>query len=388
MKTENLKKIIVPIIAFALFVSAIFLFVMPTKVTCAEELSTGKSAYMIDYKTGNVIYARNENDRLPIASMVKIMTALLTFEEIEKGNLSYDDEIVVSERASSMGGSQIFLDTNAKVKVENLLKSVIISSANDSCVALAEKIGGSVEGFVKLMNEKAISLNMQNTHFVNCTGLPAPESFSSAKDVSTMFSQLISHPRYFEFSKIWMEDFVHPSGRVTGMANTNKLVRFYDGCDGGKTGFTSEAKFCLAATAKRNGMRVIAVVIGEESSKTRFKEVSNMFDFAFANCSNEVLTSKTDTVANVKVSGGKDKRVAVNLEKDAVVFRLKNENATFDVKYELKNSVKAPVKQGDIVGTAYVTKNGVVIEEINVVASKDVEKASFIDYFKRIGDRW
>ncbi len=388
MKTEILKKIIVPIIAFSLFVSAILLCNMPTKVTYAEELSTGKSAYMIDYETGNVIYARNENERLPIASMVKIMTALLTFEEIEKGNLSYDEEIVVSERASSMGGSQIFLDTNAKIKVENLLKSVIISSANDSCVALAERIGGSVEGFVKMMNDKACSLDMQNTHFVNCTGLPAPEGFSSAKDVSIMFSALISHPRYFDFAKIWMEDFVHPSGRVTGMANTNKLIRFYNGCDGGKTGFTSEAKFCLAATAKRNDMRIIAVVIGEESSKTRFKEVSNMFDFAFANCTNEVLMSKDEIVANVLVSGGKEKRVGVSLEKDAVVFKMKNEKSYFDINYEINDRVKAPIRQGDIVGTAYVTKDGVVIDTINVVVTKDVKKANLWDYFKRIGDKW
>ncbi|MCQ2602490.1 MAG: D-alanyl-D-alanine carboxypeptidase [Clostridia bacterium] len=388
MKTEILKKIIVPIIAFSLIVSAILLYNIPTKVTYAEELSTGKAAYMIDYETGNVIYARNENERLPIASMVKIMTALLTFEEIEKGNLSYDDEIVVSERASSMGGSQIFLDTNAKIKVENLLKSVIISSANDSCVALAERIGGSVEGFVKMMNDKAISLDMQNTHFVNCTGLPAPEGFSSAKDVSIMFKELISYPRYFEFAKIWMEDFVHPNGRVTGMANTNKLIRFYNGCDGGKTGFTSEAKFCLAATAKRNDMRIIAVVIGEESSKTRFKEVSSMFDFAFANCTNELLMSKDEIVANVLVSGGKEKRVGVSLDRDAVVFKMKNEKAFYDINYEINDRVRAPIRQGDIVGTAYVTKDGVVIDIINVVVTKDVKKASLWDYFKRIGNKW
>lgn len=180
--------------------------------------SVGKSAYMVDYATGTVLYSRNENERLPIASMVKIMTSLLTFESVDSGKISLDDDVVVSQNAASMGGSQVFLDANTTHKVGDLLKTVIVASANDSCVALAEHISGSVEAFVARMNERAAELGMENTVFKNCTGLPAAESFSSAKDVSIMFSQLIKHPKYFDYSQVWLEDYKHPDGRATTIA--------------------------------------------------------------------------------------------------------------------------------------------------------------------------
>ena len=196
---------------------------------------SAKASYMIDYATGSVISAKNENERLQIASMMKIMTALLTFEEIDAGRLSFEDDVFISENAHSQGGSQVFLDAGATQKVGQLLESVIVASANDSCVALAEHIGGSVENFVAKMNARAKELKMENTHFANCTGLPASENFSCAKDVAIMTRALVSHPEYFNFSGVWLKDFEHQSGRKTTMTNTNKLVRFYKGCDGGKT---------------------------------------------------------------------------------------------------------------------------------------------------------
>lgn len=351
--------------------------------------SVGKSAYMVDDATGTVLYARNENARLPIASMVKIMTSLLTLEEVDSGRLSLDDDVRVSENSASMGGSQVFLDANSTHKVGDLLKTVIVASANDSCVALAEHIDGSVEGFVARMNARAKQLGMNDTVFKNCTGLPAAESFSSAKDVSIMFRELAKHPQFFEFAHVWLEDYKHPDGRVTTITNTNKLVRFYEGCDGGKTGFTNEAKFCLCATAKRNGMRVVAVVIGADSAKIRNAAVSSMFDYAFANFSNKVLLKAGECVdAKVAVTGGKADEVAICAQRDVTRFVSRDDAAKYELKYDLPSSVKAPVKAGDEVGKVYLVKNGEVIDTVALVAMTDVERMSFFDAINEIAKGW
>ena len=249
-----------------------------------EELNvSAKSAYLMDYGTQTVIFAQNERAHLPIASMCKIMTLLLSFEAIDAGVLDMEEEITVSERAASMGGSQVFLEANSKYLVKELLKSIVVCSANDSCVALAERIAGNESVFVDRMNERAKGLGANDTLFANCTGLPKEPQYSCAKDVALMLKELLKNEEYYAFGKVWLDKFAHPQGRYTEITNTNKLVRFYDGCDGGKTGFTNQAGFCLAATAKRGGMRVISVVIGEQDSKTRFDDVRSMFDYAFAN---------------------------------------------------------------------------------------------------------
>ena len=219
----------------------------------------GKSAYLMDFSTNSVIFAKNEKENLPIASMCKIMTLILTFDAISAGELGIDEEIFVSERAASMGGSQVFLEKNAKYPVRELLKSIVVCSANDSCVAIAERVAGSEELFTDRMNDKAKALGATDTVFANCTGLPKEPQYSCAKDVAIMLKELLSHEEYYQFGKVWLDKFNHPKGRFTEITNTNKLVRFYDGCDGGKTGFTNQAGFCLAATAKRNGLRVISV---------------------------------------------------------------------------------------------------------------------------------
>ena len=278
----------------------------------------GAAAYLVDSESGTVMYAKNENDRRPIASMVKIMTALLTFEAVERGELSLSENVFVSENASGMGGSQVFLDADTEHPASQLIKAVIVCSANDACVALAERIAGSVEGFVADMNARASELGMADTHFANCTGLPAADGFSTARDVSVMFRELIKHPEYFEYSRIWLEDYVHPDGRTTSMTNTNKLVRFYNGCDGGKTGFTAEAKFCLAATAERNGMRPVAVVLGGESSKERFAAVSSMLDHAFGAYERRTVVRAGDILdRTLEVRAGKKRTLALTVRDDA-----------------------------------------------------------------------
>ena len=386
-RMHGLLKNLLVVLAVALFcvcaaVSAVF---VPT--ARAEGFSAeGRSAYLVDAATFTPLYAKNENERLPIASMVKIMTVLLTLEAVDRGELSLDEKVPVSENAASMGGSQVFLDAGTEHRAGDLLKSVIVASANDSCVALAERVSGSVEGFVSDMNARAAELGMKDTRFANCTGLPAAESFSTAHDVALMFREVIRHPVYFEGAGVWLEDYVHPDGRTTVMTNTNKLVKFYNGCDGGKTGFTSEAKFCLAATAERDGMRVIAVVAGADSSKSRFNAVSSMFNHAFGSFKAEKLLGAGELAAQrVKVAGGKERSVGVTVSEDIVRLAPRSDKAAAELRLELPDKVKAPVRKGDVVGKGYLVVDGTAVREFDLVAAEDVARASIWDLFRRIG---
>lgn len=386
-RMHGLLKNLLVVLAVALFsvcaaVSAVF---VPT--ARAEGFSAeGRSAYLVDAATFTPLYAKNENERLPIASMVKIMTVLLTLEAVDRGELSLDEKVPVSENAASMGGSQVFLDAGTEHRAGDLLKSVIVASANDSCVALAERVSGSVEGFVSDMNARAAELGMKDTRFANCTGLPAAESFSTAHDVALMFREVIRHPVYFEDAGVWLEDYVHPDGRTTVMTNTNKLVKFYNGCDGGKTGFTSEAKFCLAATAERDGMRVIAVVAGADSSKSRFNAVSSMFNHAFGSFKAEKLLGAGELAAQrVKVAGGKERSVGVTVSEDIIRLAPRSDKAAAELRLELPDKVKAPVRKGDVVGKGYLVVDGTAVREFDLVAAEDVARASIWDLFRRIG---
>lgn len=392
---KTLKNSLAKIVGFAvifLFSLTILSTLLPLgkNVAFADEIKVnGKAVYLVDSATGTEMYSSRSDDRLPIASMVKIMTTLLALESVDREELSLDEMVPVSDVAASMGGSQVFLDSGKEYKAGELIKSIIVASANDSCVAMAERLSGSVEGFVKDMNERAKALGMNNTNFVNCTGLPAPESYSSAKDVSIMFRELIKHPKYFEYAGIWLEDFVHPDGRTTSMTNTNKLVRFYNGCDGGKTGFTSEAKFCLSATAERNGLRVVAVVIGADSSKERFASVSNLFGYAFSNYSAKVIQSKDDCIENsIRVLGGREKGISVAVKEDFKALVKKGDDDEYKVHFNLPATVKAPIIRGGEIGKAYLTRNGEVIGECPVVSVVDVEKARYSDTLKHICDEW
>lgn len=351
--------------------------------------SVGKSAYLIDDATGTVLYARNENERRPIASMVKIMTSLLIFERLDSGALTLDDDVAISHNAASMGGSQVFLSEGTTHKLGDLLKTVIVASANDSCVALAEHAEGSVENFVGKMNMRAKELGMQNTSFKNCTGLPCAEAFSTAKDVSIMFRSLITHPKYFDYAKIWLEDYEHPDGRKTTITNTNKLVRFYDGCDGGKTGYTNEAKFCLSATAKRDNMRVIAVMMGADSSKNRNAAISAMFDWAFSNFENKVLLKSGENLGEtVNVVGGKTGELNLTVQNDLCELVKRGSESEYQLIYDIPSSVKAPVKCGDVVGEVKLIKGGEVVNSQKIVANEDVERRNLFDSIKEIGKRW
>lgn len=350
---------------------------------CAEGVTISAREGILISEDGQVLQEHNALEKRPIASMTKIMTLLCIYDAVEQGKITLEDTVVVSSRAAGMGGSQVFLEANGAYKAEELVKSIIVCSANDSCVAMAEHIAGSVENFVTEMNNKCRQIGLVATHFENCTGLPAVSQYSCAKDVATMFLRLIQHPHYFACANIWMEDFVHPSGRVTGMTNTNKLVRFYQGCDGGKTGYTSEAQHCLAATAKRGDTRVVAVVVGACDSKTRFKEVSDMFNYAFANYQSQVYMDTSD-VKQLDVDGGKQQTVDVAPEQKLLAFG-KRGQTDYTLQCDLPQTVKAPISKGQVLGQAnLVDRSGAVVKSVDLVATCDVQCKTYWDYVQQI----
>ena len=373
------------------FILLVFCFalsgVKPTLNTVNANSNLSKASYLIDYNSGTVISKNNENERLKIASMTKIMLLLLCYENIESGALNLNETITVSKNASSMGGSQVFLEENGEYLVKDLLKSVIVSSANDASVALAERLYGSEENCVKKMNEKAESLNLKNTLFSNCTGLPKPMQYSSAKDIALIFKELVKYPNYFEYSNIWLDKIDHKNNS-TEITNTNKLVKFYEGCDGGKTGFTNEAGFCLTATAKRGNMRLIAVVIGSPTSKDRFSEVSTMLNYGFNNYVNKAVVD-VNSYSNeyVKVKNGQESQVEIVPKNNFYVFSKKGEEDNILLEQNL-NKVSAPLKKGQKVGEITVYKNGVEVGKVDLVSSKDVKKLNYFGNILKILEAW
>ncbi len=347
-----------------------------------------KAAYLIDYGSGEVIYAKNETERLPIASMTKLMLLNLCFDKLDEGEFGMTDDVVVSAKASGMGGSQVFLDANRPYKASELIKSIIVASANDASVAMAERLYGSESACVDEMNARAKEWGLDDTLFSNCTGLPKPTQYSCAKDVAKMLSEVVKHDEYFEYSKIWTDEIDH-GGRKTEITNTNKLVRFYEGCDGGKTGYTAESGFCLAGTAKRGNMRLIAVVIKGESSKSRFADVSSAFNYGFDNYSSKAaLDDEKELSVTAKVEKGIKKDVKIIPENDVYVFSKKNEKQDIVIDFEPYNKIKAPIKKGDKVGCLIVYKNGVETGRTNALAAETVHKKTYFDYVRDVARSW
>ena len=348
-----------------------------------------KSAYLIDFDTNTVIYSKNELEKLPIASMCKIMTLLLCFEAIDNDLISLDEIVIVSENASGMGGSQVFLETNGEYRVGELIKSIVVASANDACVAMAEKLCGNEQLFVNKMNDKTKELGMDNTVFVNCTGLPCAGQFSCAKDVSIMFSELLKHEEYYMFSKIWTDVIVHPKDRKTEISNTNKLIRFYQGCDSGKTGYTNEAGHCLAASACRNGMRLISIVISAQNSKERFADVSNMFNYGFGNFTNKMIVDKNKPLdIDIQVIGGKKDKIEVVCEKSIYLFSEKSQKRSVEFSFEAKDKLLAPIKVGEVIGVLHIFENGVEINSVNVLANENILAKNYFDILGDISSNW
>ena len=347
-----------------------------------------KSALLLDYSSGMVLFEKDAEKHLPIASMVKMMTILITLEEMDAGNLTEETMITTTENASSMGGSQVFIDPYVEYSAGDLLKSVVMASANDASVALAEHISGSEEAFVSRMNSKAKELGMNNTNYVNCTGLPAPEQYSCAKDCAIVLKEVAGHEIYHKYSVIWMDELVHPSGRKTELVNTNRLIRYYDGCDGGKTGSTNEAGCCLSATAVRNNMRLISVIIGAQNSQIRFNECSKLFNYGFANFENKTIIDTTKSLFTLPVNKGKQEVVDIYSKENFYLVTKKGDKTEYDVTYENPDKINAPTKNGDIIGKAIISKNGNVIKEVDLIVKDNIDKLSLKDCFDKIVVNW
>lgn len=346
---------------------------------------TSPSVILTEPRTGKVIFEKNADERRPVASVTKVMTILLTLEAIDDGRVSLGDSVPVSARASGMGGSQVFLDANKDYRLRDLLKSVIVASANDAAVALAEYMDGAEEAFVRRMNQRAQELGLTNTHYVNCTGLPAQGHYTTARDVAKLSAQLDSHPLYYEFSKIWMDELTHPGGRVTQLTNTNRLIRFYSGCDGYKTGSTNEAKYCICATAQKNGLRLIAVVLGANASQTRFDEARSMLEYGFSGYQLFTPVKEGDSLGmQVPVRlGGSDTVSAVSGGTSELLLK-KGDQSQIALEVALAESVAAPVRKGDVLGEIRVKQGGTTVQTLPAVAGETVELPGMINALLRI----
>lgn len=359
----------------------------PTNTTTNENkfAENAKSAIMIEASTGTILYEKNKDDKLPMASMTKMMTLLLIMEEIESGNLKWNEMITTSEHAASMGGSQIFLEVGEKMSVEDLVKGICIASGNDASVAMAERIGGTEEKFVSMMNKKAKELSLSNTHFENACGLDSDNHYSSANDMSIIAKELVKHKKILEFSGTY-EDYLRKNTEKSfWLVNTNKLVRYYQGVDGLKTGYTKNAGYCITTTAERGNMRLITVVMGEPSSAIRNSETTTMLDYGFNTYEAKKIITKDSVISKQKVEFGKKDSVELTPMEDYKVLKEKsstNKNITYQLS---SNPIKAPVKVGDKVGKIKIIENNKTIQEIDVTVKENVNKMNiFKAYYKEL----
>ena len=370
-----MKKIFIPLIF-------LLIFIFPNVKAEPKLAENAKSAILIEASTGEVLFEKNADEKLVPASMTKMMSMLLILENIENGVLKWNQKITVSEHASSMGGSQILLETGEKMSVKDLFKGVAIASGNDAVVALAEAIAGTEDEFVNMMNKKAKELNLKNTNFKNPHGLDTANHYSSARDESIIARELVSHEKVLEFTKIYEDYLRKNTDRKIWLVNTNRLVRFYEGVDGLKTGYTKEAGYCLTATIEKEGMRIIAVVMGEPDSKMRSKEISEMLDYAFAQYKVENLLKKKN-LGQYEVLNGDKEYVTVVPKTDATVLRKKNEQGG-NAKYEVKlNNLKAPLKKGEVVGKLNIKENGKLVRTVDLMSKERVKKANIIELYLR-----
>ena len=375
-------------------VLGLFLFLVPFFVNAEEDNNSGlnlasnaKSAIMVETSTGKVIYEKNVDEQLPMASMTKMMTLLLIMENIESGNLKWDEMVTTSEHAASMGGSQIFLEVGEKMSVRDLVKGICIGSGNDAAVAMAERIGGTEEEFVKMMNNRARDLGLVNTNFVNARGLDDDNHYSSAKDMAVIARELVKHDEILEYTGTYEDYLRKDTDNSFWLVNTNKLVRYYQGVDGLKTGYTSNSGYCITTTAKRNNLRFITVVMGEPSSSIRNSETTAMLDYGFNTYQIDTLVNKNKLLSKVKVNMGVDEEVDIVSSEDINILNSKVGNKR-NVSYEVKlDNIKAPVKVGDVVGKINIIEDGKVIMEVNATVKNNVDKANiFIVYYRGLMD--
>lgn len=352
------------------------------------ELTT-PSAMLLEADTGTVIFEKNADERRQVASVTKMMTLLLCFEKLKAGEISLTDEITISPEAAGQIGSQALLDAGASYPLETLLHAAIIASANDAACALAEHMAGSESAFADLMNQRAAELGMTNTFYVNSTGLPDERQYTTARDVAVLACEVCRHPDYFTHASVWMDTLTHPSGRTTDLTNTNRLVRFYEGCDGLKTGSADASRYCLAATAQKNGMRLIAIVLGTPVSQTRFNEARAMLDYGFANYRRVAVLQTGDLLGHsVRVKMGMKDQVDAAAGSGVSMLIRPGQEKQLSMEVELPEEVPAPVKAGDPLGVIRVLMNGEVICKLSAVAASDVGMPGLMESFVRLFANW
>lgn len=368
-----MKKILLIIMSF---------FVLNLSVLAEEDFApSAKSAILVDNLSGKVLYEKNADEKLAPASMTKLASMLIVMEAIDNGNLKLEDKVTISEEAANMGGSQVFLQAGEVYTVHDLLKSVAIASGNDAVVALAEKVGGSVSGFVDMINKRLKELGATNTNFVNPHGLDAEGHYSTARDMSIIARELLRHEKILEYTSIYEEYLEKNDGSRIWLVNTNRLVRFYDGVDGLKTGFTKTAGYCLTATAKKNNFRLISVVMGEDTTENRSSDTVKMLNYGFNTFKINIIKKKGESLSKVRVEKGKQDFANIVLLNDATEI-LKNTDPVSEYKFNLKvDKIKAPLKIGDIVGSAEIIDNdGNIVDEVDVTIDKEIKKANILDY--------
>lgn len=366
-----------------LFILLLLILCVPN-VRALEMETSAKSAILIDQNTGTILYQKNEHERRPMASMTKIMSLLLFMEKIDDGTLSLDDDVVISPEASSMGGSQVFLQTGEKYKVNELIKSVAMASANDAVVALAIKTYGSQESFINAMNDKIKELGLENTNFVNVHGLDAENHYSSAYDMAFIARELLKHDKITNYTSVYEDYLQKPDGSQIWLVNTNKLVRFYEGVDGLKTGYTQDAGYCLTATAKKNNLRLISVVMGEDTLENRSQDTVKLLNYGFNTYKVNVIRKKDEVLGKIKIEKGKKEYADVVLVNDAIeLLNVSDEISKYKFDLDLKK-VKAPVKKGQNVGKVKIyDSEGNLISEAEITVKETIEKANIFDLFVR-----
>ncbi len=346
---------------------------------------TAPGAVLMEMSTGKVLYEKDSHVERPIASVTKIMTTLLIMEAIDSGSLKYSDMVTVGEYAAKMGGSQIYLEVGEQMSVDDMLKAILVSSANDACAAMAEHLAGSVETFVANMNQRAQELGMNNTHFVNTNGLDVDHHYSSAYDVALMSRELLKHQDVKKYTTIWQDTL---RNGAFGLSNTNKLIRFYEGATGLKTGYTTNAKHCLSASALKNGMELIAVVLAAPSSNDRFNDAKKMLDFGFANYEIQQVLSNDEVIGTVPIEKGKTDVLQLVGSNHFSVLNQKSGKKEIERKIEIPPSVQAPVEKGQMVGHVKFFCDGEELGQIDLIALEAVEKKSYFDIFSSILNAW
>lgn len=362
-------------------VGIFMLFISPLTVKAEELIPNATSGLLMEESTGTIIFEKEKDKQVPVASMTKMVAQIIILENIESGKVKWDDIVEVSKNASEMGGSQIYLEPGEKMTVKDLFKGISMASANDATVQMAEVIGGSEDNFVKMMNQKVKDLGLKNTHFQNCTGLDEENHYSSAYDMALIARELLQHEEILNFSSVYEDYLRQNTENKFWLVNTNKLVRFYEGADGLKTGHTDAAKYCLAATARRNDMRLIAIVLGEEASKVRNAETISLLDYGFNTVKVQRIKKKGEKVKKIEVDKGTKQKIVLVPSYDVSVLQKKGEK---DKKYVVETEVddiSLPIKKNQKLGVIRVKDNDNVVAERDLVSTSDVQK---LGYFKLI----